>query len=244
MLACSKIFFVTIYLCGWNAADLSLYDARQWRHEQEKCEFPFVYLKPSKQMENDVFAKLYWEDINRILCHFFWCDYASCKNYARSCQLANQLLPLLERGALKRFSRVRSLSFSRLSPSPSHPFLISRAFTCDLLRARDIKPLEKRPTTGSVGTMLPVWKNRVTLGKHARDTKVSGNKFPCLARAQFGENARLQKKKLFCSLTFDEATYIHINTRCVKVKHTRVEIKLSIQWEFYVLCLAKTMLFT
>lgn len=39
-------------------------------------------------------------------------------------------------------------------------------------------------------------------------------------------------------------TYILINARCIKVKHTGVKIKLSIQRELNVLRLAETMLFT
>ena len=51
-------------------------------------------LKLSKQLENNGFAKSCGKDIYRVLCHFFWWDYASRENYASGWQLANQLLPL------------------------------------------------------------------------------------------------------------------------------------------------------
>lgn len=67
--------------------------------------------------------------------------------------------------------------------------------------------------------------------------------------AQSNENHEVLPKKLLLLLSLpwnDEkiATYIHIDPRSIKVKHTGIEIKLSIQREFDVLCLSKAMLFT
>ena len=96
--------------------------------------------------------------IYHVLCHFFWRNFASCRNFASICQLANQLLLLLEQWALKRYPQnsKSSLSFSRLS-TPQVP-LIHIAFCACLApgacSARDInllvELLEKRLTTSSL----------------------------------------------------------------------------------------------
>ena len=71
----------------WALGFAPVYDADKWRHDQEKYEFFLVHFwKLSKQLENNGFAKPCGEDIYRVLCHSFWCDYASRENYASSRQ--------------------------------------------------------------------------------------------------------------------------------------------------------------